>query len=352
MSDARPYLHRVHAGDARGPLASLLRGAAQLAAPAYATVNRARNTLYDRGTLAARAALPVVSVGNLTVGGTGKTPTVMWLARALIERGHRPAVLLRGYKAGPAGSDEERLYRAALPTTPVVAEADRVAAVDALARGPHPPTVVLLDDGFQHRRLARAFDLVLLDATDPWGGGRTLPAGRLREPVEGLRRADAVLLTRCDLADADADALEAEAKRVADVPVWRSRQVPADPVDAAGQPFASADPFAAFCGIGNPAAFFAQCRELAGPLVMTRAFADHHAFTAAELDQLARDARAAGARWLLTTEKDAVRLPPGDVGGLPVARRPIATVVEDGDALVDRIARALSAPRCHRPHAP
>src|SRR5205814_1694442 len=165
-----------------------------------------RNSSYSRGILrSARAARPVISVGNITTGGTGKTPVVRWLASRLRDQGKHVAILLRGYKsAGAAGSDErellDRLLNASTSDNPVIVHAnpDRVAgAAETLQK--HPDVdVFVLDDGFQHRRLQRDFDLVLIDATNPFGFGHVLPRGLLREPLGGLGRASALLITRCD----------------------------------------------------------------------------------------------------------------------------------------------------------
>ncbi|MBL8756996.1 MAG: tetraacyldisaccharide 4'-kinase, partial [Phycisphaerae bacterium] len=172
----------------------------------YGAVVGWRNARFDRGVGVTRVGVPVVSVGNVSVGGTGKTPMVMWLARRLMERGERPAIALRGYKGGRggAGSDEATEFRRWLPEVPLAVGGDRVATIGALRGSAEGARVscVLLDDGFQHRRLHRDLDVVLVDATrDPFAD-RLLPAGWLREPVEGLKRAGAVVLTRYDAGDA------------------------------------------------------------------------------------------------------------------------------------------------------
>ena len=169
-----------------GGLASVLAAGPALL---FGAVVRVRNALYDRGWLPARRApLPVVSVGNLTVGGTGKTPVAAWIVRRLSERGHRPALVSRGY-----GRDELALHGRWNPAVPVVASPDRAgAAREAARRG---ADVAVLDDGFQHRRLARDADVVLLAAEERFPG-RMLPAGPYREPSRALRRADLIVVTR------------------------------------------------------------------------------------------------------------------------------------------------------------
>lgn len=169
----------------------------RLCAAGYGAAVARRNRRFDRGIGVRRLDCPVVSVGNLSVGGTGKTPVVAWIARTLVAAGRRPVVALRGYRPDASGrSDEAMLHRSTLPDVPVVVGADRFRAIRALGEPVDDRTVVVLDDGFQHRRLHRDFDLVLIDATRPDLDGRLLPHGRLREPLSSLARADAVLVTR------------------------------------------------------------------------------------------------------------------------------------------------------------
>ena len=193
----------VMSGQARGVGATLTRTLLAAAEPAYAGVMTARNRLFDRGAKRIhRLPRPVISIGNLTTGGTGKTPAVQWLVRALQERGHRPGILTRGYrKEAGAASDEEELLRESLGV-PVVANADRVRGAATLLERTPAVTTFVLDDGFQHRRVAREADVVLIDATNPFGYDHVLPRGLLREPVVGLARAHLVILTRVDQAGA------------------------------------------------------------------------------------------------------------------------------------------------------
>lgn len=309
----------------------------------YGAAVRARLALYARGALNSYAAgAPVVSVGNLTTGGTGKTPLVEWLARSLAAGGRGVCVLTRGYgrdderrrvvvsdgarllAGAREGGDEPRLLaEKLLGAASVVCAADRVAAarwaVENLGA-----RVFVLDDGFQHVRLRRDLDVVTVDATNPWGGGRLLPRGRLREPVEGLARAGCVVITRADLAE-DLAGLRAEVARLtrgrAQVFESRVRTLGARPLsnesELSGGPRTHVDvlsleevarPVAAFCAVGNPRAFFAQLRAEGVELQFERAFADHHAYTQSDADALAGSAARVGARSLLTTAKDAVKL--------------------------------------------
>ena len=309
---------------------------------AYGAAVRARLALYRAGALSVHnAGAPVLSVGNITAGGTGKTPLVEWLARALATKeGRRACVLTRGYgREGGGrvvvsdgarinadareGGDEPRLLAERLLRhgVAVVADADRVAAA-RWARENLGSEAFVLDDGFQHLRLARDLNVVTIDATDPWGGGRLLPAGRLREPRGGLRRADCVVVTRAELAE-DLAGLRAEAAELCGGrPVFAAvtatlgvralasggPETAADQNSDAGPVEDIARPVAAFCGIGNPRAFFAHLRREGLAPAHERAFRDHHFYSQTEIDALCREAEGRGARALVTTAKDAVKL--------------------------------------------
>ena len=204
---------------ARLPLPPLPRPLGVPLSWAYSAAIRRINRKFDRGRGVVRFDRAVISVGNLSVGGTGKTPMVKWLARALVEAGHRPCIAMRGYGAGKGQSDEAGEYERDLSGVPVVAQANRTLGLIQLfsrehdADGPHSD-VVILDDGFQHRRIARDLDIVLIDATRNPFADRLLPAGWLREPVDSLRRAGAVVITHAESANAaEVTALD---RRIAD----------------------------------------------------------------------------------------------------------------------------------------
>lgn len=168
----------------------------------YRCAIASRNRQYDRGNGVRRLDVPVISVGNITTGGVGKTPMVAWIARLLVDAGRRPAICMRGYGATRTQrSDEQMEYEAILPDVPVIADPDRATAATAFLREHPEIDCVLLDDGFQHRQLHRDLDLVLIDATQDLASQRMLPAGHLREPLENLRRADAVIVTHADAVD-------------------------------------------------------------------------------------------------------------------------------------------------------
>lgn len=337
------------------PADRLLRAALAPASWAYGAAVRLRNLAYDAGLLRARRlSCRVVCVGNLTVGGTGKTPLVLALADALVRQGAKPCILLRGYGgSAPDGAvvsdgrevlldwrragDEAVLLARRLPGVPVVVGGDRVrAGAQALAR--FSPDVLLLDDGFQHRRLHRDVDLVLLDAADPWGGGRLLPAGRLREPAAGLRRAHAALVTRAD----EAGDREALRRAVAGWGIARmawARHRPAALVESGRGPERPPDALRgravfALSGIGRPASFHRTLGALGARVVGAETFPDHHPYGEADRTAVSAAAAASGAEWIVTTEKDLVRLEDGPGLGRPTLALRIAMELLDGaDAL-------------------
>ncbi len=207
-----------------------------------------------------RVPVPVVSVGNLTLGGTGKTPCVEYVARFYRQRQLRVAILSRGYRGRGAANDEALVLRENLPDVPHLQGTDRVAlarkAVKELASN-----ILILDDGMQHRRLARNLDIVLIDATEPWGHDYLFPRGLLRESPTGLRRAGVVMLTRCDQTTAlERNRLKKTVARLApEIPVAETTHRPVDLINCDRQEapltLLRERPVAAFCGIGNPEAF-------------------------------------------------------------------------------------------------
>lgn len=333
----------------------------------YGAVVRARLALYRKGRLAThRVGAPVLSVGNITTGGTGKTPLVEWLARAAAREGRRVCVLTRGYgredaRARVVVSDGERLLAGAreggdeprllaenlLGAAAVLSDADRVGAARWALENLRSE-VFILDDGFQHLRLARDLDIVTLDATAPWGGGHMLPRGRLREPPRGLARADCVVITRSDLAE-NLDELREEVVRLsggrAAVITSRVRTIRVRPLTPSSpnndlESRAIPQPVAAFCAVGNPRAFFTHLQRDDQRLSYTRAFADHHVFTQADADAVAREAEGHGARVLLTTAKDAVKL--GSLRfSLPVYVVEIGLRFDEEDKLLGLVRKVL-----------
>jgi tetraacyldisaccharide 4'-kinase len=269
-----------------------------------------------------RADVPVICIGNLTVGGAGKTPTVLAVARMLIAAGERPFFLTRGYGgslAGPLRVDAAR-HRAAevgdeplmlARIAPTVVAHDRVAGATIAERD--GATVIVMDDGFQNPSLAKDFSLIVIDAGRGIGNGRVLPAGPLRAPLAvQFDRADAVLMI--GEGAPPASALEAAiAQR--NLPLYRGRMVP----DAAGVAALADKRVLAFAGIGDPGKFFASLAASGIKAAATRGFPDHHRFTRAEAHALCEDAERAGLT-LVTTEKDLARMT-GDIEAASLVAR-------------------------------
>jgi len=266
----------------------------------------ARRKLYEIGARTPRrVGARVVSIGNLTVGGAGKTTLVLHLAAEARRRGIDAAVVARRYRPGPGGrGDEELLYESALGASRVFAgDRKRDLAARAAAAG---AALILVDDGFSHWGLARDLDLVLLDRTDPWGGGRMLPAGRLREPIVALQRADAIVVTRLAPAD-DAAALLAEvAERAPAARVAAARHAVRGVRDLDGHPLAARGRARVVTATGNPRAVAASAREAGFEPVTLAAYRDHHWFSPGEAR---REHAAAAGGTLLLSAKDAVRWP-------------------------------------------
>jgi len=295
----------------------------------YGKAMDVRNGLYDKGLfethdLGART----ISIGNITTGGTGKTPLVAYVAEKLAERGETVCILTRGYGrkdskkrvlvsdgstilSDPANSGDEpfELAQKLRGKAIVIADADRVAAAD-WAKRKFGVTAFVLDDGFQHRKAKRDLDIVCIDATNPGGNtqagslrsGEVLPAGRLREPLHNLKRADVVLVTRTDLVD-DVSSLRSEISDLSSgalIATAKNKIVNLEDLHEKS--------LFAFCGLGNPANFYEQLKLDRIDLAGTKTFADHHHYTQKDIDSIESEARACGAEMLATTAKDDVKL--------------------------------------------
>ena len=320
-------------------LSKALRVALAPASWLYSGVVGLKNAAYDRGWIASHAlGLPTVSVGNLTVGGTGKTPMASWLAGQLVVVGAKPAILLRGY-----GGDEARVHRALVPGAIVVAGADRVKSANrARAEG---ATVLVLDDAFQHRRARRDFDVVLLSA-DRHRRVRLLPAGPWREPERSLRRATHIVVTRKRTPPLHAKEVAEYASRMAPAAAVSIVHLDVDALVRWGS--ADRTPLHALAGktvlavsaIGDPRAFEAQLRA-AGARVAPRTFPDHHAFSRDDMRALAHDAT--GADFAVCTLKDAVKLGPlWPPSALPLWYLSQHVRIEFGAEALDGIVRSLA----------
>jgi len=286
----------------------------------YGIAVQLRLWLYARGILQTkRLRTPVISVGNLTVGGTGKTPMVIWLAERFLAKGKRVAILSRGYQGSGETSDEIALMKYRLRERVLFGVgADRYEQGRRLEQ--QGVDVFLLDDGYQHVQLARDVNLLLMDAAQPLGREMLLPAGRLREPVSAMSRASLLVFTRTETSAGAAAAIG----KLQGYPVFSAatrllgfRRFGGG-VQVLTQAQIGVGPFMAFCGIGNPRAFFLDLQNWQFPVARAQAFPDHHRYTAGEAEALAQAARAAGARALVTTEKDAQNLGEAQFGEMPV----------------------------------
>lgn len=331
------FARRVWAGEG-GALGAALRVALAPAEAAFRGIVAARNGAYDRGWLRAEHVdLPVISVGNVAVGGAGKTPFAAWLARRLVDWGRKPAIALRGY-----GEDEIVLHRELNPDVPVFRGKRRAdAACEALAAG---RDAVVLDDAFQHRALARDLDLVLIPVEGWEPRPRVLPRGPWREGLRALARADVLVLTRksADAARARAVAAELAAMRPG-TPIVQCALLPSGLVPLHGGAGTATDALAhrrvlAVAALATPEPFFDALRQ-AGAEVEAAAYPDHHPFS--EDDVRALGARAAG-RMLVMTHKDAVKLRALLPGGDAWVLEQRVTIESGADALDVALRRALT----------
>jgi tetraacyldisaccharide 4'-kinase len=306
---------------------------------------------------------PVVSIGAITVGGSGKTPFTKYLTQLLQKRGDSPAILTRGYRrrspqpnlvlspgmdvaAALTGDEAQIFLRSA--QAPLGIGANRYETGKILLAQYPETNVLLLDDGFQHARLARDVDIVLIDGLDPFGGGATLPLGRLREPLDALNRADIFVVTRAESTE-KFDAIRRSLARYNDAaPVFRTRLIARRWRDyLSGEPVqvAAGTAVAAFCGLGNPQNFWNTLDGLGLNVVFKWAFGDHHAYTPVEMQRTAHQARAHGATMLVTTEKDRINLPDyleQALKGMPVAWLEIELELEDETGFFAAFDRALA----------
>ena len=333
-------------GDDHSSSAVLLRGLLSAAEPVYGVLVRTSVAGYRVGfSRSYKLGRPTVCVGNLTTGGTGKTPMVGLVVRKLAKAGHKPCILMRGYRGGDEAQEHKQLLGDLAVVEP---NPDRVAAAK-MALAEHPDiTCFVLDDGFQHLRAKRDLNLALIDATNPWGHGHLLPRGLMREPKGALRRADAVIITRSDQVDASAlKALNQEIEAVTGKPpAAHAEHAWADLRNDKDEPLALSTiadaPVMGVVGIGNPKAFEGTLAKHAGSVLHCEALPDHHGYTRPELMRLIELAQTAGAKALVTTEKDWVKwsvLLEDDTIELPIYRVDLSMRLVDGieaiDALLD-----------------
>jgi tetraacyldisaccharide 4'-kinase len=272
-----------------------------------------RNGCYDTFVSELWLDRPCISIGNITTGGTGKTPLVIWLASELIHAGKKVAIISRGYKGDARGNDELELVSGACPKAICIANPDRVTA-GRYAVEEHDVDVIILDDAFQHRRVGRDLNILLMDASCPLGYGHMLPRGLLREPVRGMDRAHAIIMSHIS---------SVAPEHLAELRSLCTRHNPnADLFGCEHRPTGLLDPdgrfeeisqlsgaaILAFAGIGNPDGFVRTLTNLGAKPKRMMPFADHHHYTLADCRKIADAARSAEAELVLTTEKDMVKL--------------------------------------------
>lgn len=334
LNQLESYLIRVTAKEVTGFFPSLVLGLLSVLEIVYLALLKIRPLFVKRSQLP----VPVISIGNLVAGGTGKTPTVVWLVSFLKQAGFTPAVLTRGYRslaqedgliftntdleklAPDFTGDEPYLLAGLLPGTVIAVGRDRYQS-GLMALKEHPEiNVFIMDDGFQHLKLARDLDILLLDATAPFGNGHLIPRGTLREPLSGLKRAGLILLTRTAKIEAGeiASLTEYIQKYHSDVPVgivreahsaliplgfWRQEVAPVSALD-----YLKGKKVAAITGIGNPQQFLASLESLGADVGYFKSYPDHYLWEEREIENLILNLKDWGFEDLIVTGKDGVKL--------------------------------------------
>jgi tetraacyldisaccharide 4'-kinase len=333
----------------------------------YGLAMKTRRAFYRSGRFRVHdLGVPVISVGNLTTGGTGKTPLVEWIAGELARTGRQVCILTRGYgrrnqgarvivsdgneiisDAAQAGDEALLLAERLKGQAAVISAADRVGAARWAAEN-FQSNVFVLDDGFQHLRVARNLNILTIDATNPWGNGKLLPAGVLRESPAEMARADCIVITRADDRDSVEELRREIAAQTKACPVFCSRMRLSGlrPLER-GEPLITAEEIqvlriAAFCGLGNPESFFALLRRGGYQLAHTQIFRDHHWYTQTDIDRFVRESVSRGAQILLTTAKDEVKLRSLKFE-LPCYTADVAIEIENQEKLKALIGQAASS---------
>ena len=311
------FFYKLVSGHNKGILTALLKILLTAAAKVYKVIIELRNLFYDKHVFKIHHHdVTVISVGNITLGGTGKTPLVVWLCNFLHEQNMPCAVLTRGYKTTHNSKlktqhfiDEPAILAESCPHVKVIVNPNRVlGAAEAIAK--FGAKVLIMDDGFQHRRLARNLDIVTIDATRPFGYGKIFPAGLLREPVNSLKRADAVVITRCDQITASKlDQIHNKLRVInPDLIIAKSVHAVMNAKTPENKDFGiehlNGKKVFGFCGIGNPNAFMNTLKTLGAELAGSKIYNDHHQYTDACLADIYQQARLIEAEIILTTHKD------------------------------------------------
>ena len=339
----------VVSGRRRGVGAFGIRALLRFFSIPYRMIVDLRNCAFERGWYKThQVRVPVISVGNLTLGGTGKTPFVAWISKWLIDQNIRPAIVSRGYKQDDRERNDEAMELAEkLPDVPHVQNPDRVQAVETAIKQ-YAVEAIVLDDGFQHRRLARDLDIVLIDALEPFGFDYLFPRGTLREPLTSLRRADTVALTRVDRISAERRAeLKNRIQSIAPRAVWIELAYHAAFLtDCEGNTVSLATLRDAsvfgFCGIGNPENFV---RTLAGEpwrVQQCEAYPDHHHYTQADSEELLKRAVNCDASAVLCTHKDLVKIRSLWKSSIPLYAVMLETEIRDGEAALASLLEKLT----------
>ena len=328
----RDQLLEIIDGRKKGIPAALVRLLLSSLTPCYRIAVGYRNQRFDRAiskndtSVVRKASIPVISVGNLTTGGTGKTPLVIWIARKLRQDQRRVVLVSRGYHAHGNSSqrnDEAIEMEDRLPDVPQLQDPDRF-RMSQIAVEELESQIIVLDDGFQHRQLHRELDIVLIDATNPFGYDRLLPRGLLREPAANLARADFIILTRVNLIEADQSQLILSriAKLAPGIPIATTRTAFTHFLQSDGTQFdldvIGSHPVFVFCGIGNPENFSISLAKINLQVCGRASFPDHHQYSREELEDVADQAVKAGATAMVCTHKDLVKIGSNRIGSLPV----------------------------------
>ena len=335
--------HDIVSGRRRDPIAIALRLVFALIELPYRVAVAVRNRRFDRQKLSVtRVDAPVISVGNLTLGGTGKTPVVAWLARWFRDRDIRVSIISRGYGSNDSGqNDEARELEARLPDVPHLQNPDRVAAA-TVAIEELETELILLDDGFQHRRLHRDLNILLVDATDPFGHDRVFPRGTLREPLQSSRRADVIAVTKCEAISSDRlDEIDRRFHSIAPNAVYvRLKQLPTNLITCSGIAesieLLRGKRVAAFCGIGNPDSFRTTLQTLGADLVAFREFPDHHKFKRSDIQSISECLLGANIDLCICTHKDLVKLNVDRIASVPLYALQIQLEIASGQELFEQ----------------
>ncbi|HLF18096.1 MAG TPA: tetraacyldisaccharide 4'-kinase [Candidatus Omnitrophota bacterium] len=310
----KEFLYEIAIGRKRGFVAEIIKALLLLLSLLYAVVVSVRVFLYKAGIIRSfKLPKPVISVGNITTGGVGKTPLVAYLASKIKAKGKRAVILTRGYMDQKGATSDEARWLQEQLGIPVLVGADRAGVAQEFLKR-DSCDVFLLDDGFQHLRLKRDLDIVAIDTTNPWAGGHLLPRGFLREAVAALGRAQVIILTRADQGKAVAASIEESVRHVnPKTLILFARHQPLDCLDLRNNQTRPIDALknktiCSFCSIGNPASFENTLRSLGAKVVMNLPFMDHHVYAAQDIQAINRLCEVNRIQTVVTTEKDRMKL--------------------------------------------